>query len=114
MGFSQQLGGAIFASAGQNVFANDLKKGLSSIPGVDAGSILNIGITELAKSVPATQLHEVILKYSHALTRAFLMATIIGPLALLGAFTMEWVNIKKKDQMGPPGPAPATKPKTEV
>ena len=47
MFFSQQLGGAIFVSVGQNVFINSLVSGLANAPGLSAMAVVNTGATDL-------------------------------------------------------------------
>jgi hypothetical protein len=95
--FSQQLGGAIFVSIGQNVFINNLVSELSSIPGLglDEMAIVNTGATDIQKTVPAQYLPEVLQKYNHALTRAFVIGTGMVAASIIGSFAMEWKNIKK-------------------
>jgi MFS family permease len=98
MFFSQQLGGAIFVSVGQNVFINDLVLGLGNVPGLSAMAIANTGATDLQKSVLAQYLPEVLNKYNHAITRTFVIATGMTAASIIGSFAMEWKNIKKSKQ----------------
>jgi MFS family permease len=95
MFFSQQLGGAIFVSVGQNVFINDLVEGLVNVPGLSPMSIVKTGATELQKIVPAQYLPVVLEKYNYALTRTFVIATGMIAASIVGSFAMEWKNIKK-------------------
>lgn len=95
MMFSQQLGGAVFVSVGQNVFINALVKGLAGVPGLSAMTIVNTGATDLQKVVPPQYLPEVLSKYNHALTRTFVIATGMVAASIIGSFAMEWKNIKK-------------------
>lgn len=95
MMFSQQLGGAVFVSVGQNVFINNLVKGLSGIAGLSAMTIINTGATDIQKVVPAQYLSEVLSKYNHALTRTFVIATGMAAASIIGSLAMEWKNIKK-------------------
>ena len=103
MMFSQQLGGAIFVSVGQNVFINDLTSTLSDIPGLNETIILNTGATDLQKTIPAPYLTQVLAKYNHALTRTFVISTGMLAASILGSCFMEWKNIKtsKKPTGGP-------------
>lgn len=103
MMFSQQLGGAIFVSVGQNVFFNDLISTLSDIPGLDTAIILNTGATDLQKTIPARYLTQVLAKYNHALTRTFIISTGMLAASILGSCFMEWKNIKtsKRPTGGP-------------
>ena len=106
MMFSQQLGGALFVSVGQNVFINDLVAGLATVPGLSPMSIVNTGATDLQKTVPAQYLPVVLDKYNYALTRTFVIATGMIAASIIGSFAMEWKNIKK-------GKKPATGPTSE-
>ncbi|RFU24474.1 hypothetical protein B7463_g11864, partial [Scytalidium lignicola] len=110
MFFSQQLGGAIFVSAGQNVFLKSLVSGLGDVPGLSAISIVNTGATDIQKDVPQQYLPKVLNVYNHALTRTFLIATIMMALSVLGSLAMEWRNIKKPSA---PSQGPATNPSKE-
>jgi hypothetical protein len=107
MFFSQQLGGAVFVSVGQNVFINDLVKGLANVPGLSAMAIVNTGATDIQKSVSPQYLPEVLDKYNHALTRTFVISTAMIAVSIIGSIAMEWKNIKKNKK--PAGPAVETK-----
>jgi MFS family permease len=84
MFFSQQLGGAIFVSVGQNILITSLVSGLAGIPGLD----------------PQTK---VLLEYNHALTRVFTVSLAMISVTILGGLFMEWTNIKKVRRPGAPG-----------
>lgn len=103
MFFSQQLGGAIFVSVGQNVFINSLVSRLSSIPGLSAMSIVDTGATDIQKDVPPQYLPYVLREYNYALTRTFVIATAMSAATILGSLTMEWKNIKKGKKRAGPG-----------
>jgi hypothetical protein len=95
MMFSQQLGGAVFVSVGQNVFINQLVKDLTGVAGLSVMTIVNTGATDLQKVIPPQYLPEVLNKYNHALTRTFVIATAMAAAAIIGSSAMEWKNIKK-------------------
>ena len=95
MFFSQQLGGAVFVSVGQNVFINNLVSGLSGVAGLSPMEIVNTGATNIQKIVPAQYLGVVLEEYNHALTRTFVIATAMVAVAIVGSLVMEWKNIKK-------------------
>ena len=109
MAFSQQLGGAIFVSVGQNVFINSLVSGLVNVPGLSAMSIINAGATDIQKDVPPDYFSIVLNAYNHALTRTFVIATGMMALSILGALAMEWKNIKKNKK----SPANSARQKVE-
>lgn len=112
--FAQQLGGAVFVSVGQAILSNFLVSRLKGIPGLDAGSIVGAGATELAELVPPQYLDLVIQAYNYACTRIFLCAMGLTFAALLSALGMEWRSIKRRQPGspgGPGGPAAAVGPK---
>ncbi|ROV96151.1 hypothetical protein VSDG_05045 [Cytospora chrysosperma] len=103
MYFLQTMGGAIFVSAAQNVFANLLVADLSqSVPSLDPQVILQTGATELQKAVQPQYLPDVITAYNKAIVRAFLMAAIMAALTVIGSLAVEWRNIKSTRQDAPP------------
>ncbi len=100
--FCQQLGGAIFVSIGQNIFANELIKGLSSISGIDPATVVKTGATEIRNVVDVKFFSQVRAAYNGALTKTFTASLVMAALSIIGALCMEWKNIKKGKQ-GPPG-----------
>ncbi|PKX97734.1 MDR family MFS transporter [Aspergillus novofumigatus IBT 16806] len=109
MYFLQTFGGTVFVSVGQNVFANQLKIDLAqAVPDLDSDLVVNSGATSLQKIVPASDLPAVKIAYNHSLTRAFLVATIMAAMTLLGSASVEWKNIKK----APPEPKSDVQPST--
>ncbi|KAI1623641.1 major facilitator superfamily domain-containing protein [Exophiala viscosa] len=100
--FSQQFGGALFVSVGENLFLNNLASGLKSLPGLDVTKIVNTGATELRDAVPAQYLPQVLSAYNHALMKTMTVAAAMSALSILGTACIEWRNIKKskKDQKG--------------
>ncbi|GES58230.1 MFS general substrate transporter [Aspergillus terreus] len=96
MYFPQTFGGTVFVSVGQNVFANQLKTDLAqAVPDLDSGLVVNSGETNIQKIVPPSDLPAVKIAYNHSLTRAFLVATIMAAMTLLGSGAVEWKNIRK-------------------
>lgn len=98
--FMQQLGGSIFLSVSQNIFANKLVNLLSGVAGLDAEVIVNTGATDLRRVVPASQLRTVVGAYSYSLTRVFVMAAALSVIMILGALAVEWRSIKAKSSSG--------------
>nr|WPM83327.1 ProsI [Phaeosphaeria sp.] len=95
MYFLQSIGGALFIAIAQNVFTNKLASDLARyVPDLDASIVLRSGATSLQQTVPASQLPLVQRAYNNAITRAFLVATIMAALTLVGALLVEWKNIK--------------------
>jgi len=116
MFFTQQLGGAIFTSVGQNLLSTGLVRQLSSIPGINTGQITSSGSTEFVDQVPDDLRPAVLRGYNYAVTRIFLVAMGVALVGVAAALCMEWRNIKKT---GPPtapapGPAPARRPSSRA
>jgi hypothetical protein len=58
--------------------------------------VLSAGATTLVEKVPAQFLGGVRLAYNDAISSAFLVATAMACLSLLGAVAFHWKNIKGK------------------
>ena len=96
--FSQTLGGAIFISVGNNVFDSRLSKDLMGIPGLDVGSIVKAGATEIRKTVAAGVLPQVLVSYNNALRSTFYLVTALTCLTIFGSTAMEWRSTKQGQQ----------------
>ncbi|KAJ4404199.1 hypothetical protein N0V91_006102 [Didymella pomorum] len=90
----QQLGGAVFLSVCQNVFATKLVDRLSGVVGLDPMQIVNSGATAIRTSVPADEVDMVVDAYSFGITRCFLIAAALSAATILGVAMMEWKSIK--------------------
>lgn len=104
--FCQQLGGALFVSIGQNVFSNELIKGLRPISGINPATVVKTGATEIRNVVDVRFFSQVRAAYNGALTKTFTASLVMAALSIIGALCMEWKNIKKVKQ-GPTGGGPA-------
>ncbi|KAF6802503.1 MFS aflatoxin efflux [Colletotrichum sojae] len=93
--FSQQLGAAIFVSAGQSILSNLLVSELSGISGLPAQAIVDSGATKLRDHASGEVLDLVVRAYNHACTRIFLAGMGLSLATLVCALFMEWKNIKK-------------------
>ncbi|KAI4246681.1 MAG: hypothetical protein LQ352_006328 [Teloschistes flavicans] len=104
--FAQTLGGAIFVSAAENIFTNNLLSNLEqSLPSIDPAVVLAAGATQLRKVVEAQGLGsgavgKAVEAYSGALAKAWQMATGLACLTLLGAAAMQWRSVKGEDGKG--------------
>ncbi|TVY38445.1 Aspyridones efflux protein [Lachnellula occidentalis] len=100
--FVQTLGGALFVSIGQNVFANKLVEGLAKYaPTVDPALVLSTGATSIQKSIDPSVLPGVTMAYNSGLTEAYLVATIMASFTIIGSLAIEWKSVKgKKIEMG--------------
>ncbi|KAH8655382.1 MFS toxin efflux pump [Xylariales sp. PMI_506] len=92
--FANTLGGAIFISVAQNIFANLLRTGLAGITGVDVQAIFNLGATGLVEAVPEAQRGLVIDIYSSASTKVFWISVALTCLHPLATFGMKWNSVK--------------------
>ena len=93
--FCMQFGGAVFISVGQNVFTNELVKGLIGIPGLDTKMVVDTGATELRGAVPKELLGRVLQAYNGALVKCYEVALAMACLSILGSVAMEWKSVKK-------------------
>lgn len=110
--FAQTLGGAVFVSVAQNVFANSLVEGLAGVPGLDPAMIVNTGATMLRKVVAPQNLGIVVSAYNVALTKAYNVALALACASAIGSFATEWRSVKGRQ--GPGGHAPAEVPESKA
>ena len=97
MMFCQTLGGALFVSVGQNVFANQLLSGIKdAAPGLDPSIILHVGATQLKTKVPPQFLATTQIAYNNALTNTWYTSAALSSLSIIGALGMEWKSVKAK------------------
>ncbi len=95
--FMMQMGGAIFVSVAQNVFTNELARGVAGIPNLDARRVVNTGATDIRKVVQKEELPGVISAYNRALVRGcFDVDTALATAAILGAVCIEFRSVKEK------------------
>ena len=91
------LGGAVFVSVAQNIFTNRLLSGLAAtVPSVDPSVVLNVGATELRRSVPAALVSQVVIVYNDALSQVFYITVGLSSIAIIGALGVEWRSVKNK------------------
>lgn len=102
--FARSLGGAIFVSAGQNVFNNHIVSGmLARVPELDPAIVLQSGATDLQQTVKQASVNQtgvvarVMGVYNDALVQAFLVALVLACISIIGAVGVEWRTVK-----GPP------------
>lgn len=98
--FCQQLGGAVFVSVTQTVFANGLLSGLQAYaPSLDPMVFLHSGATSirpiLAGLHAEDQLDNVLKAYVRGLSNCFWIAVACAICAFITSCTLEWKNIKK-------------------
>jgi MFS family permease len=103
MFFFQGLGGAVFLSIGEVVFANSLVKYLEGAPGVTAGEIVHTGATDLRNIVEPQFLGAVLVAYNKAIRDTLYIAVATAAVTIFSGLTMEWKNLKGMKQGGPSG-----------
>jgi MFS family permease len=94
--FTQLFGGALFVSVGLNVFTNKLVSNIiaAQVPGLNPATIISAGATEIRKIVAPEYIQVILEAYNDALVEAYKIGLITSCLSILGAFGMEWVNVK--------------------
>jgi len=99
MVFMQTLGGALFVSIAQNVFANKLVQYVREYaPGFgDAEHILLLGATSVQKTVDPSVLPGVTQAYNDALTDVFTVFLAMAAVSIVGALLVEWKSVKGKN-----------------
>ncbi|KAJ4986520.1 major facilitator superfamily transporter [Stagonosporopsis vannaccii] len=93
----QQLGGAVFLSVCQNIFATKLVQRLAGVTGLDAQQIVGTGATAIREVVPAAEIEAVVDAYNYGITRVFVVAAIISACTIVGVAMMEWKSITDKE-----------------
>lgn len=95
---AQLLGGAIFLSAAQNLFASHLGAAISAmhIPGVTGGILAQAGATDIRQIVPAEYVDAVLVAYNNSIVKVYQLALIMSCLAILGAVGVEWRSVLAK------------------
>ncbi|KAF2686572.1 MFS general substrate transporter [Lentithecium fluviatile CBS 122367] len=95
--FFNSLGGAISLAIAQNVFINGLAREVPKYaPAVDPRIVIGAGATYVRNVVPAEYLPGVLEAYTAAIVGAFMIAIIVGGLAVVISFGMEWKSVKGK------------------
>jgi hypothetical protein len=95
--FVQLFGGAIFVSAGNNIFNTRLVSNLlKQVPDLDPQIVISAGATGLRKVVSAQDYTAVLLAYNDALIKAFQIGLILSCLSAIGAAAVEWKSVKDK------------------
>ncbi|RAL15546.1 uncharacterized protein BO97DRAFT_215824 [Aspergillus homomorphus CBS 101889] len=95
MYFVQTFSGALFIAVAQNVFQTRRKEELiETMPDVDPNVVVSTGATSLQKFVSAQDLPRILSAYDAELTRAFLVATKMAALTLIGSLAVQWRTTK--------------------
>jgi hypothetical protein len=99
--FAQTIGGTIFVSVAQTVFANKLLSSLHAhVPGLDPLVVIGNGASGLRSAVGKVGerfVPDVLLAYNEAISDVFVVALVMSCLSILGAMAMEWRSVKEKE-----------------
>jgi hypothetical protein len=89
------------------VFQNKLLSGLvSSVPGINPDSVLQIGATSLQHTIDPKFLPDVLFVYNKAIASAFYVAIALAGVALLGSLFVEWKSVKGSNSGATDGDKP--------
>ena len=95
MVFLQTFGGALFISVGQNIFTNQLVKGIvKNVPDVNPMLIVKTGATKVQEVVSPEDLPGLVVAYNDALTKSFVVALAMVCCTVVGSLAMEWRSVK--------------------
>jgi MFS transporter, DHA2 family, glioxin efflux transporter len=93
----QMMGGTVFVSGAQSVFANRLLSTLvTNAPEVDASQVLAVGATELQDYFPTAELAGIQKSYMTGLKGAFAFGIAVAGVAFLASCTAPIRSIKRK------------------
>ncbi|TNY21948.1 major facilitator superfamily domain-containing protein [Rhodotorula diobovata] len=93
--FFQILGGTIWVSAGNSIYTNTFKRGISKIPGVDVQAVLDSGVDRFREVVDPAQLPAVVDVAVDALWDVFVTAAVIAAAGFVAALGIRWVRIEE-------------------
>ena len=94
--FGQTLFGAIFVSVGQNVLDGQLADRLTRFTNITTQQIQSAGSTGILEIIPPQYHNAVLSAYNESLHTCFQVGLVMACLAIIGAFGMEWRNVKKE------------------
>jgi len=94
--FIQTMGGAIFISVAQSMFASRLLANLREFaPAVDTHAILNSGATSFRAVISdKARLADVLFAYNRALTQTFILSLVLACGSIFGSAMVEWNRVK--------------------
>ncbi len=95
------MGGAIFISAGQSAFSNQIISSLGKYTAtaqLNPASVISVGATELRNIFGGAQLQAIILCYMDGLKVAFILSIALIGCALLSSAFVPWVSVKEKER----------------
>ncbi|KAK7006206.1 major facilitator superfamily transporter [Favolaschia claudopus] len=94
--FVQSIGGSVFVSIAQNVFTNELLRGIRrDIPSLDPAVVLRSGATSLKDAVAPALVDAVLFIYNQALVNAFYVGAAAATMSIIGTVMIEWRSVKQ-------------------
>jgi hypothetical protein len=95
--FSQQIGGALMTVCGQTIFTNELKENLERlVPTVNAGKIIEAGVTQMRALVNSDELPALLQAYSKSIATTFWFGTGVSILGFVVSYWMGWNDVRPK------------------
>jgi hypothetical protein len=98
--FFNSLGDAISISVAQNVFSNGLYKNIPLYaPNIPVDIVVTSGATNLrlaAEKIDPSALPNLLVGYMKAIDEAFIIAIVVGDIATVSAYFVEWKSVKGK------------------
>jgi MFS family permease len=96
----QNLGGAVFLSVAQNVFAVTLAEQLTKVPGLNLSSkeVVEMGATTIKSMVPKELIGVLLEGYRIAIRNAFYVGLGLACASLVGAVLIEWRSVKEGEK----------------
>lgn len=97
--FFQIWGATAWVSVSNSIYANQFKRGISRIPGVDVQAVLDSGVDRFREVVTAEQLTPVTDVAVSSLFDVFLASAMLGTAGFIGVCAIRWVNIGSSKQV---------------
>jgi hypothetical protein len=95
--FFQQIGGALMTVSGQTIFTNELKDNLKRlVPTIDAGKIIEAGVTKMRALVNSEELPQLLKAYSNSIDTTFYFGTGVSILGVIVSCWMGWKDVRPK------------------
>jgi hypothetical protein len=95
--FFQQIGGALMTVSGQTIFTNELQGNLKRlVPTVDAGRIIEAGVTHMRALVNSEELPYLLKAYSKSIGTTFYFGTGMSILGVIVSCWLGWKDVRSK------------------
>ncbi|KAI9842020.1 MAG: hypothetical protein M1837_007516 [Sclerophora amabilis] len=100
--FFQTIGGALFISGAQSIFANRMLQTLPiNSPGIEPARILAVGASELRESFSPAQIPGILESYMTGIRGGWALGIALTAVSVLVSFGPEMKSIKKQARTGP-------------